>query len=73
MFNSSVAVATYGSGTKLNWHTHPAGQVLLITGMVQYRAVALLMWQSHHSKGKKQFGSSPLAIETMTASELKTE
>lgn len=30
-FNSSIAVATYGAGAKLDWHVHPGGQVLLIT------------------------------------------
>ena len=30
-FDSSVAVATYGAGAKLDWHVHPGGQVLLIT------------------------------------------
>jgi quercetin dioxygenase-like cupin family protein len=30
-FDPSIAVATYDAGAKLNWHTHPGGQVLLIT------------------------------------------
>jgi len=30
-FDPSIAVATYGAGAKLNWHSHPGGQVLLIT------------------------------------------
>jgi acetyl esterase/lipase/quercetin dioxygenase-like cupin family protein len=30
-FDSSVAVATYDAGAKLDWHIHPGGQVLLIT------------------------------------------
>ena len=30
-FNYSIAVATYAPGAKLDWHIHPAGQVLLIT------------------------------------------
>lgn len=30
-FPSSIAQATYGTGARLNWHIHPAGQVLLIT------------------------------------------
>jgi quercetin dioxygenase-like cupin family protein len=30
-FDSSIAVATYGPGAKLDWHIHPGGQVLLIT------------------------------------------
>ena len=29
-FNYSVAVATYGKAAKLDWHIHPAGQILLI-------------------------------------------
>ena len=29
--NYSVAVATYAPGAKLDWHIHPAGQILLIT------------------------------------------
>ena len=31
MLNYSVAMATYTSGSKLDWHIHPAGQILLIT------------------------------------------
>ena len=30
-FDSSIAVATYDAGAKLDWHIHPGGQVLLIT------------------------------------------
>ena len=30
-FTYSVAVATYAPGAKLDWHIHPAGQILLIT------------------------------------------
>jgi len=30
-FNFSIADATYGAGAKLDWHIHPAGQILLIT------------------------------------------
>ena len=30
-FDPGIAVATYGPGAKLDWHIHPAGQVLLIT------------------------------------------
>jgi quercetin dioxygenase-like cupin family protein len=30
-FDSSIAQATYGPGAKLDWHSHPGGQVLLIT------------------------------------------
>ena len=31
VLNYSIAVATYGPGSKLDWHIHPAGQVLVIT------------------------------------------
>jgi len=31
IFNYSVAVATYAAGAKLDWHIHPAGQILLVT------------------------------------------
>ena len=31
MLNYSIAVATYAPGAKLDWHIHPAGQVLIIT------------------------------------------
>jgi hypothetical protein len=31
MFDSSIAVATYDAGAKLDWHIHPGGQGLLIT------------------------------------------
>ncbi len=31
IFNFNVDVATYAPGSKLDWHIHPAGQVLLIT------------------------------------------
>ena len=31
ILNYSVAMATYGPGAKLDWHIHPAGQILLIT------------------------------------------
>jgi quercetin dioxygenase-like cupin family protein len=31
VFTNSIALATYASGAKLDWHIHPAGQVLLIT------------------------------------------
>ncbi len=30
-FDSSIAVADYGPGAKLDWHIHPGGQVLVIT------------------------------------------
>jgi len=31
VFNYSIAVATYAPGAKLDWHIHPAGQILLIS------------------------------------------
>jgi quercetin dioxygenase-like cupin family protein len=31
VFTNSIALATYAPGAKLDWHIHPAGQVLLIT------------------------------------------
>ena len=31
ILNYSVAMATYGPAAKLDWHIHPAGQILLIT------------------------------------------
>jgi quercetin dioxygenase-like cupin family protein len=30
-FDPTIAMATYGPGAKLDWHSHPGGQVLLIT------------------------------------------
>ena len=30
-FNYSIAFATFAPGAKLDWHVHPAGQVILIT------------------------------------------
>ncbi len=30
-FNFSIAVATYAAVSKLDWHMHPSGQILLIT------------------------------------------
>jgi quercetin dioxygenase-like cupin family protein len=30
-FDPGIAVATYDTGAKLDWHIHPGGQVLLIT------------------------------------------
>jgi len=30
-FDPSIAMATYDAGAKLDWHSHPGGQVLLIT------------------------------------------
>jgi quercetin dioxygenase-like cupin family protein len=35
-FDPSIAVATYDAGAKLDWHIHPAGQVLLITDGTGY-------------------------------------
>ena len=35
-FNFSIAVATYAPGSKLDWHIHPGGQILLITEGVGY-------------------------------------
>ncbi|WP_423147987.1 cupin domain-containing protein [Rubrolithibacter danxiaensis] len=38
IFNYSIAVATFAPGAKLDWHIHPAGQILLITeGTGYYR------------------------------------
>lgn len=31
VFNYSIAMATFAAGAKLDWHIHPAGQILLIT------------------------------------------
>lgn len=31
VFNFNLAVASYAPGSKLDWHIHPAGQILLIT------------------------------------------
>ena len=31
LFTNSIALATYAPGAKLDWHIHPAGQILLIT------------------------------------------
>ena len=31
ILNFSIAMATYGAGAKLDWHIHPAGQILLIS------------------------------------------
>jgi 4-carboxymuconolactone decarboxylase len=30
-FNYGIAMATFAAGAKLDWHIHPAGQILLIT------------------------------------------
>jgi quercetin dioxygenase-like cupin family protein len=35
-FDPTIAAATYGPGAKLDWHVHPGGQVLLITGGTGY-------------------------------------
>jgi quercetin dioxygenase-like cupin family protein len=35
-FNYSIAVATFDKGAKLDWHIHPAGQILLITDGTGY-------------------------------------
>ena len=35
-FTYSIAVATFAPGAKLDWHVHPAGQILLITDGVGY-------------------------------------
>jgi len=31
IFNYGIAMATFDPGAKLDWHIHPAGQILLIT------------------------------------------
>ena len=36
ILNYSIAVATYAPGAKLDWHIHPAGQVLVITEGIGY-------------------------------------
>src|ERR1700681_575070 len=36
VFTNSIALATYAKGAKLDWHIHPAGQVLLITEGLGY-------------------------------------
>ena len=36
IFNYSIAVATFAPGAKLDWHVHPAGQILLITDGTGY-------------------------------------
>ena len=35
-FDPGIAQATYDPGARLDWHIHPAGQVLLITEGVGY-------------------------------------
>jgi len=44
VFLNSIAFATYAVGAKLDWHIHPAGQILLITegtGYYQERGKAV--------------------------------
>lgn len=36
VFTYSIATATFAPGAKLDWHIHPAGQILLITEGVGY-------------------------------------
>ena len=36
VFNYNIAIATFDPGAKLDWHIHPAGQILLITDGVGY-------------------------------------
>ncbi|MBC6992024.1 cupin domain-containing protein [Hymenobacter sp. BT491] len=36
VFNYSIATATFAPGAKLDWHIHPAGQILLITEGIGY-------------------------------------
>ncbi len=36
VFNYSIAVATFERGSYLYWHTHPGGQILLITDGIGY-------------------------------------
>jgi 4-carboxymuconolactone decarboxylase len=31
VFNYGISVATFAKGAKLDWHIHPAGQIILIT------------------------------------------
>jgi quercetin dioxygenase-like cupin family protein len=35
-FNYNISYATFAAGAKLNWHSHPGGQILLITEGVGY-------------------------------------
>lgn len=35
-FKYSIAMATFAAGSYLDWHTHPAGQILLFTDGVGY-------------------------------------
>ena len=48
-FDPGIALATYDAGAKLDWHSHPGGQVLLITegtGYYQERGKPLRMKQN---------------------------
>ncbi|MHC2993497.1 cupin [Pontibacter sp. HJ8] len=36
IFNYSITVATFDPGARLNWHSHPGGQILLITAGTGY-------------------------------------
>ncbi len=36
IFNFSISVATFDAGAILDWHTHPSGQILLITAGIGY-------------------------------------
>ncbi len=36
ILNYSIAIATYAPSAKLDWHIHPAGQILLITEGIGY-------------------------------------
>lgn len=36
VFTYSIATATFAPGAKLDWHIHPAGQILLITEGIGY-------------------------------------
>jgi quercetin dioxygenase-like cupin family protein len=35
-FNYGITVATFDPGARLNWHSHPGGQILLITAGTGY-------------------------------------
>lgn len=36
VFNNQITVATFAPNAKLNWHTHPGGQILLVTKGIGY-------------------------------------
>jgi quercetin dioxygenase-like cupin family protein len=36
IFNFGIAQAVYAPGSKLDWHIHPGGQILLITEGIGY-------------------------------------